>query len=190
MKVGVLALQGSVKEHMEMLAKCGVEPVEVRLPHDLDNVYGLIIPGGESTTLAKLMRNYDLDKEIIKKHSQGMPIYGSCAGAILLAKTIIPNRESSLKLMDITAKRNDYGRQINSFETEVEIEGIGNYPGIFIRAPVLETNNGVSILAKFNGDPIMAQHDDILVTTFHPELTNDTRVHQYFVDMIKKKPRY
>ena len=189
MKIGVLALQGSVKEHKEMLKKCGAEPVEVRLPHDLDNVYGLIIPGGESSTIGKLMRKYSLDKEIIKKYNIGMPIYGSCAGAIVLAKAVLPNSQSTLRLMDITAKRNDYGRQIDSFETDLEIDGIGNYKGIFIRAPTLEITNGVKVLAKFDGKPVMVQHDDILVTTFHPELTEDARVHQYFIDMIKKKAR-
>ena len=173
MKIGVLALQGSVKEHKEMLRKCGAEPVEVRLPHDLDNVYGLVIPGGESTTISKLMKKYGLDKEIIRKYNIGMPIYGSCAGAIVLAKSIIPNNQPSLKLIDIIARRNDYGRQIDSFETEIEIEGIGNYKGIFIRAPTLEITNGVKILAKHDGKAVMAQHDDVLVTTFHPELTED-----------------
>jgi 5'-phosphate synthase pdxT subunit len=186
MRIGILALQGSVKEHKEMLKKCGAEPVEVRLPHDLDNVYGLIIPGGESTTIGKLMKKYGLDKEIIRKYNIGMPIYGSCAGAIVLAKTILPNKQFSLKLIDIIAKRNDYGRQLDSFETDLEIEGIGDYKGIFIRAPTLEITNGVKILSEFEGKPVMAQHDDILVTTFHPELTKDPRVHQYFIDMIKK----
>ena len=186
MRIGILALQGSVKEHKEMLRKCGVEPVDVRLPHDLDNVYGLIIPGGESTTIGKLIEKYGLDKEIIRKYNLGMPIYGSCAGAIILAKTILPNKQFSLKLIDITAKRNYYGRQLDSFEADLEIEGIGDYKGIFIRAPTLEITNGVKILSEFEGKPVMAQHDDILVTTFHPELTKDPRVHQYFIDMIKK----
>lgn len=190
MKIGVLALQGSVQEHKEMLRRCGAEPVEVKLPYDLDNVYGLIIPGGESSTISKLMKEYGLDKEIIRRHNKGMPIYGSCAGAIVLAKTILPNKQFSLKLIDITARRNDYGRQIDSFETDLDIEGIGGYKGIFIRAPTLVANNGVKIMAEHEGKPVMVQHDDILITTFHPELTDDSRIHQYFIDMIKNKTKY
>jgi len=187
MKVGVLALQGSVDEHKAMLRSCGAEPVEVRLPHHLDNVYGLVIPGGESTTIGKLMNRYNLDREIIRKYHIGMPIYGSCAGAIVLAKNVLPNRQFSLRLMDITAKRNDYGRQIDSFETDLEINSIGDYRGIFIRAPAIDLiNNGVKVLSTFKGKPVMVQQDDILVTTFHPELTNDPRIHQYFIDTIKK----
>lgn len=187
MRVGVLALQGSVDEHKAMLRSCGAEPVEVRLPHHLDNIYGLVIPGGESTTIGKLMNKYELDKEIIRKYHVGMPIYGSCAGAIVLAKNVLPNRQFSLKLMNVTAKRNNYGRQVDSFETDLEIDNIGSYKGIFIRAPSIDLiNNGVKVLANFKGKPVMVQQDDILITTFHPELTNDPRIHQYFIDMIKK----
>jgi 5'-phosphate synthase pdxT subunit len=115
-----------------------------------------------------------------------MPIYGSCAGAIILAKTVLPGKQFSLKLIDVIAKRNDYGRQLDSFEAGIDIDGIGDFHGVFIRAPTLESPNGAKVMAEFEGKPIMLRKDDILITTFHPELTDDARVHQYFIDMIRK----
>lgn len=189
MKIGVLALQGSIIEHIRMLEKCNVEAVAVKLPEDFDNIYGLIIPGGESTTIGKLMQLYGLDKEIKRKHKNGMPIYGTCAGAILLAKDIIGSSVPKLNLMDISIKRNDYGRQIDSFATELEIENFKKpFRGIFIRAPVIESiHNGVKILSSFNNKPVLAQQNNLLVSTFHPELTDDKRVHEYFLGMINNK---
>jgi|SRR3989338_2934191 len=184
--IGVLALQGDFREHIEMLKKCKVNAVEIRLPEDLKNIEGLIIPGGESTAIGNLMLRHKLDKEIIKKHKNGMAIYGTCAGAILLSKDIVGSSQPRLNLLDVSVKRNDYGRQIDSFEAELKIDWIGNFNGIFIRAPVIEkVNDGVKILSKLNSKPVLIQKGNILASTFHPELTNDKKVHEYFVKMIK-----
>lgn len=186
MKIGVLSLQGDFREHLEILKKCNVDSVSVKLPEDLEVVNGLIIPGGESTTIGNLMQRYGINKEIIKKHKEGMAIYGTCAGAILLAKDIAGSEQPRLNLLDISIKRNNYGRQIDSFETELSIENIGKFNGIFIRAPVIDkVDNAVKILSNFNGNPVLIQKDNILAGTFHPELTGDKRVHEYFVGMIK-----
>ena len=189
MKIGILALQGSVIEHRRMLEKLDIDVVEVRLPKDLDNIDGLIIPGGESTTISLLMEKYELDKKIVKRHREGMPVYGTCAGAILLAKEIVgEDKKSPLGLMDIAIKRNDYGRQIDSFEADLSIANIGDFKGVFIRAPVLKRFfNGVRILSEHNNNVVMAQQGNLLITTFHPELTDDPRVHKYFVGMINNK---
>lgn len=185
-KIGVLALQGDFKEHIEILKKCKADAVEVRLPEDLKDIGGLIIPGGESTAIGNLMQRHNLDKEIIKKYKKGMAIYGTCAGAILLAKDIVGSRQPRLSLLDISVKRNDYGRQVDSFEAELKIEGIGNFNGIFIRAPVIEkVNNGVKVLSKFNSKPVLMQKNNILASTFHPELANDKRVHEHFIKIVK-----
>lgn len=186
MKIGVLALQGSVKEHVEALKKCKVEPVLVKLPHDLKEINGLIIPGGESTTLGKLMKEYGLDKEIKRRYKEGMPIYGTCAGAILLAKEIVDSRQPKLGLMDISVKRNEYGRQIDSFEAELDIFD-KPFNGIFIRAPVIDSiHNGCKILAEFENKPVFVEQGNLLVSTFHPELTNDLRIHKYFIEMVDR----
>ena len=133
-----------------------------------------------------LMERHKLGKAIKKKHKEGMPIYGTCAGAIILAKEIIESRQPKLNLAEISIKRNDYGRQIDSFEAELEISGIGNFKGIFIRSPVIKKiHNGAEILAEYNKSPVMVKHDSILITTFHPELTDDLRVHKYFMEMAK-----
>lgn len=185
-KIGVLSLQGDFREHIEMLKKCDVPTVEVRLPEDLKNVSGLIIPGGESTTIGKLMQTHNLDKEIIQKHKKGMAIYGTCAGAILLSKEIIGSNQPRLGLLDISVKRNDYGRQIDSFESELNIENMGKIKGIFIRAPVIEkVRDGVRILSKLNNNPVLIRKGNILASTFHPELTGDKRVHEYFIRISK-----
>lgn len=189
MKIGVLALQGSIVEHLKMLEKCNVEAMAVKSPNDLGYVNGLIIPGGESTAIGKLIKLYGIDKEIKRRYEQGMPIYGTCAGAILLAKDIIGSNIPKLSLMDISVKRNDYGRQVDSFETELEILDFRKpFHGIFIRAPVIDSiHNGVKILSSFNDKPVLAQQDNLLVSTFHPELTDDKRVHEYFIGMVKGK---
>lgn len=186
-EIGVLSLQGDFKEHIEMLRKCKVNAVDVRLPEDLENVDALIIPGGESTTIGNLMQRHSLDRYIIKKCKQGMAIYGTCAGAILLAKNIAGSNQPRLGLLDITAKRNDYGRHIDSFEEELQIENIGKFKGVFIRAPIInKVSNGVKILSKFNNKPVFVQKNNILASTFHPELTNDKKIHEYFIGLVKK----
>lgn len=186
MKIGVLALQGSFKEHIKMLKKCNVDAFPVKLPEDLKDVNGLIIPGGESTAIGNLMQKYGLDKEITKRHRQGMALYGTCAGAILLSKNIVGSEQPKLNLLDISIKRNDYGRQIDSFEAELSIDKIGNFKGVFIRAPVIEkVNNGIKVLSRFNKKPVLIQKGNILASTFHPELANDKRVHEYFVEIVR-----
>src|SRR3989338_1525825 len=195
-KIGVLALQGAFREHVNALRNCNVEAVEVKLPADLEQVDGLIIPGGESTTMVKLMQLYELDKKIIEKHNNGMPIFGTCAGAIVVAKKIsnaqkdsldLSSTQFSLNLADIEVERNAYGRQIDSFEAELDIEEIGKFHGVFIRAPKMRVFNkegginSLRILAKINDEIVMARQQNILLSTFHPELTGDTSVHEYFI---------
>lgn len=186
MIIGVLALQGSVKDHIEMLKKYDVESRLVKLPGDLKGVDGLIIPGGESTTIGKLMKKYGIDKEIKKKYSEGMSIYGTCAGAILLAKEIVGSKQIKLGLMNISIKRNDYGRQADSFEAELDVFG-KPFNGVFIRAPVIDSVQGnCKTLVEFEGKPVMVEQGNLLVSTFHPELTHDSRIHEYFVKMVGK----
>ncbi|MBI2651393.1 pyridoxal 5'-phosphate synthase glutaminase subunit PdxT [Candidatus Woesearchaeota archaeon] len=187
LKIGVLAFQGDVREHIEMLKKIGAEPIKIKLAEHLNDVYGLIMPGGESTTIGFLMKKYKVDKAIKERHKQGMPIYGTCAGAILLSKEIIGSNQPKLGLADISIKRNDYGRQIDSFETELDIKGIGKSKGVFIRAPVIKNiYNGVEILSEYKNQPVMVRQNNILITTFHPELANETRVHKYFLNMAQE----
>ena len=185
-KIGVLALQGDFSEHIKMLKKCNVNVCLVKLPEDLIDVQGLIIPGGESTTIGNLMQRNGLNKEITKKHKEGMIIYGSCAGAILLAKDIIGSSQPRLNLLDISIKRYDYGRQVDSFEAQLSIEKIGKFNGIFIRAPVIEqVSNGTKVLSRLNNNPVLIQDKNILASTFHPELSNDKRIHEYFIKLTK-----
>ncbi|HLG23977.1 MAG TPA: pyridoxal 5'-phosphate synthase glutaminase subunit PdxT [Candidatus Nanoarchaeia archaeon] len=185
MKIGVLALQGDFREHIEMLKKCEVNVIEVRLPQDLKGVNGLIIPGGESTTIGNLMQSSGLDKEIIKKNNKGMAIYGTCAGAILLAKEIIGSSQPKLNLLDVSIKRNDYGRQIDSFEAEINSKRLGKLNGVFIRAPVIEkVGKSIEVLAEFDKKPVLVQQGNILASAFHPELTYNAKVHQYFVNSV------
>ena len=187
MKIGVLALQGNFKEHIEMLKKCSVETKEIRMPSDLDDCDGLIIPGGESTTIGKLMRKYKLDRKIKNKHNKGMPIFGTCAGAILLANEITDSKQPKLGLMDISIERNSYGRQIDSFEADIEINSLGRFKGIFIRAPVIKKiYNGVEVLSEHDGEAILVKNGTILAATFHPELTDDVKVHNLFIEMVKQ----
>ncbi len=186
MKIGVLALQGSVEEHIKMLKKCDVEPVLIKSPNQLNEINGLIIPGGESTTIGKLIKMYGFDKEIKRRYLQGMPVYGTCAGAILLAKEIINSKQPRLALMDISIKRNDYGRQINSFETQLNISN-KPFKGIFIRAPVISSiHEGCKILAEHDNKPVLIEQDNLLASTFHPELTNDLTLHKYFIEKVEK----
>ena len=191
MKIGVLALQGNFKEHIEILKKCNVEAKEIRLPSDLDDCNGLIIPGGESTAIGKLMKKYKLDRKIKNKHNEGTPIFGTCAGTILLAKEITGNQQPKLELMDISVERNAYGRQIDSFEADIEINNLGTFKGIFIRAPVIKNiYNGAEVLSEFNGNAVLVKNGNLLAATFHPELTDDLRLHKYFIEMVKENINY
>ncbi|MDW7674456.1 MAG: pyridoxal 5'-phosphate synthase glutaminase subunit PdxT [Bacillota bacterium] len=192
MKIGVLALQGAFLDHKKVLERCGVEVVHVRLPEHLEEVQGIIIPGGESTTIGKLMIDFGLKGILTEKIEAGMPVFGTCAGMILLAKNIYETDQPRLGIMDITVKRNAFGRQVDSFEAMVNIPVLGNvFPAVFIRAPyIMEIEPNVSILAEFDGKIVMARQGNILACAFHPELTNDDRIHQYFISMIKEVRSY
>jgi len=188
-KVGILALQGDFREHLETLQKIGVESLLIKLPEHLKLVDRLIIPGGESTTIGKLLTLYNLIEPIQKRVNEGMPIWGTCAGAILMAKHIsdgLPN-QNSLRLMEITAKRNAFGSQLDSFETDLKIKQIGIAPlhVVFIRAPILKLpGNNVEILSMLDNKYIVAvRQNKMIATCFHPELTNDTRFHKYFLSL-------
>jgi 5'-phosphate synthase pdxT subunit len=189
-RIGVLALQGDFALHARALEKCGVEAVEVRKPEQLDDVEGLIIPGGESTTLLKLMDAWDFVPAIEKFHDAGKPIFGTCAGLILLAREVESPRQFSLGLVDVTVERNAYGRQRESFEAS----GVARLDGrttplemVFIRAPrIRRAGPSVEVLAEHGGEPVMARQGRILVATFHPELTDDTAVHRYFCDLVRR----
>lgn len=189
MKTGVLASQGAFIEHIKSLNTLGVETIPVRLPVQLAGLDGLIIPGGESTTIGKLMKDYALFDEIRKLANDGMPVLGTCAGMILMAKEIPDHTVQPLGLIDITVRRNAFGRQTDSFETDLSIPVLGEklFPAVFIRAPLIENTNGnVEVLARLeNGTAVAARQGKFLVTAFHPELTDDLRFHQYFLDIIK-----
>jgi pyridoxal 5'-phosphate synthase pdxT subunit len=193
MNIGVLALQGAFIEHVRIIEKLGYKAHEIRLAEDLNGLEGVIIPGGESTTIMKLMYGYQLFqplKEIIQK---GLPVWGTCAGMICLAKKISNSQNSILQpmeAMDIEVKRNAFGRQVDSFETDLAIPVLGEKPyhAVFIRAPLInKVGKGVEILASLvDGTVVAAKQNNILVSSFHPELTNDFRFHQYFLDLIEK----
>mgnify|MGYP001235145655 CR=1 FL=1 len=191
MKIGVLDIQGSVEEHFASLQKLkGVEAVLVKKIADLKDVRGLIIPGGESTTIGKLLRRFGLAEEIGKRFADGkLAIWGTCAGAILIAREIVGREQAdSLKLMDITVERNAYGRQLDSFETELDFDfgsdGVQKIPAVFIRAPrISKVAKKAEILAKYDGEIVSVRDGKLLATTFHPEMTDDLRVHQYFANM-------
>lgn len=188
MTVGVLALQGDFALHRQALARCGVESVEVRRPEQLDEVDGLIIPGGESTTLLKLMDACGFVPALRRFHDEGKPLFGTCAGLILLARDVENPRQPSLGFIDVAVERNAYGRQRESFEAEgrATLEGRAIPLAMtFIRAPrIRRLGRGVEVLARHGAEPVMAREGSVLVATFHPELTDDTAVHRYFCDVV------
>jgi 5'-phosphate synthase pdxT subunit len=188
MRIGVLASQGAFAEHIDILRKLGADARPVRLPRQLAELEGLVIPGGESTSISKLIRDYNLLEEIRRLVQKGLPVFGTCAGMILLGKTDRPDdKVAALELMDMTVKRNAFGRQLDSFETELTIPALGEppFPAVFIRAPAIEQTNGrVEILARLaDGTGVAARQDNMLSCAFHPELTDDPRFHQYFLDI-------
>ena len=188
MRIGVLAAQGAFAEHISILHQLEVEAVPVRLLRELRSLDGLIIPGGESTTISKLMRDYNLTTEIRKLAKNGLPIFGTCAGMILLASKISDADLEPIGVMNLTVERNAFGRQKDSFETKLIIPVLGEkpFPGIFIRAPIIEQANGeVETLAKLaDGTIVAVRQEKLLASAFHPELTNDLRFHQYFLDIV------
>jgi len=190
MRIGVLALQGDFALHARALEKCGVEAVEVRKPEQLDQVDGLIMPGGESTTLLKLMDAWGFVPALEKFHSAGKPIFGTCAGLILLAREVESPKQFSLGLIDVAVERNAYGRQRESFEAAGTAH-LDKKPVplemVFIRAPrIRRMGPDVQVLAEHGGEPVMARQNRVLVATFHPELTDTTTVHQYFCDLVRR----
>ncbi len=189
MKIGILALQGAFREHRLMVERCGVEAVEVRKAEQLADIDGLIIPGGESTTIGKLLGDWNLMEPIRARAAAGMAVFGTCAGLILLAKDIAGSHQPRLGLMDITAARNAFGRQRESFEADLAVAEFGAEPvkAVFIRAPLIEsTGPGVQVLASVHGKAVIARQGKVLVAAFHPELTNDDRIHRYFINMIQE----
>jgi 5'-phosphate synthase pdxT subunit len=181
MKAGVLALQGDFREHAAMLAQCGATPVLVRTTDELAGVDCLAIPGGESTTIGKLATLHGLVEPIRDRVHDGMPVFGTCAGMIVLARTV-QDGETVLSLLDMEIRRNAYGRQVDSFEADVEVRGVGTVRGVFIRAPRVEgVGPGVEVLAEHGGQPVVVQQGSILAATFHPEIAGDPRLHERLV---------
>jgi 5'-phosphate synthase pdxT subunit len=187
-RIGILALQGDVREHARAILEIGAVPVEVRLPRDLVGLDALILPGGESTAMRKLIDRYGLREPIIALANGGAPLYGTCAGMILLADRIADGDEPVLRLLDVTVQRNAYGRQLDSFEAEIAIPTLGDAPmhGVFIRAPVVsDVGPGVEVLARdADGRPIAVRQGRVLATAFHPELTPDRRMHRLLLELI------
>jgi len=188
MKIGVLALQGAVAEHIALLKKAGAEGIAVKRTEQLEEIDGIIIPGGESTTIGKLMRTYDFIEALRAFSRQGKPIFGTCAGMIVLAKHITGQDEPHLALMDIQVARNAFGRQRESFETDLDIQGIDkDVRAVFIRAPLIEqVGEGVQVLATYRDNIVAARQGHLLAASFHPELTDDERMHAYFLDMVRE----
>ena len=187
-KIGILVLQGAFAEHEQVLKALGVETVQIRNRQDWEahaDLDGLILPGGESTVMGKLLHDLDLFDLIKAKIDAGLPVFGTCAGLILLAKTIVGDQTKHLASMDINVARNAYGRQLGSFVTNADFKGIGEIPMVFIRGPIIETvGPEVEVLSQVKGAIVAAKEKNMLVTSFHPELTGDTRVHAYFLEMV------
>lgn len=189
-KIGVLALQGAFREHRLALESLGCEVIEVRKSSDLKDIKGLVIPGGESTTMGKLLQVDNLGENIKELAKKNLPIFGTCAGMIVLSKNIEGSNQYSLGLMDVTVQRNAFGRQIASFETNLSVPALGREPvrAVFIRAPYLkEVAPNVGILAEYEGKVVFARQGNLIASAFHPELTEDRRVHQYFLSIVDEQ---
>jgi 5'-phosphate synthase pdxT subunit len=187
MRIGVLALQGAFREHLQTLAAIGVEGVPVRLPADLDEVDGLILPGGESTTMRKLIDRWGLRKPLLDLAATGAPVFGTCAGMIVLAREIAGGEAPVLPLLDVTVERNAFGRQLDSFEADLSVPVLGDQPvhGVFIRAPIIDrTGPDVDVLARLDDGRIVAVRErNVIATAFHPELAGETRFHRLVATM-------
>ena len=187
-EIGILALQGAFTEHEQVLKKLGVETVQIRNRQDWEahtDLDGLILPGGESTVMGKLLHDLDLFEPIKAKINEGLPVFGTCAGLILLVKTIVGDQTKHLASMYISVSRNAYGRQLGSFVTNADFKGIGEIPMVFIRGPIIETvGPEVEVLSQVKEAIVAAKEKNMLVTSFHPELTGDERVHAYFLEMV------
>jgi 5'-phosphate synthase pdxT subunit len=196
--IGVLALQGDVREHLAILALCGAEGRPLRRPAELHGLDGLVLPGGESTTIDKLARIFELHQPIATALRAGLPAYGSCAGMILLAERVLDGRpdQQTFGGLDVTVRRNAFGRQVDSFEDDVHVAGVGPMHAVFIRAPwVEEAGPGVEVLARIEhpederaaGRIVAVREGNLLATSFHPEMTDDLRVHELFVSMVREQ---
>lgn len=188
--IGVLALQGAVREHVKMIEECGARGIMIKYPAELHLCEGLIIPGGESTAIGKLMQVHGFLEEIRSLALAGMPLYGTCAGLIMMARRLVEGDQTLLGLMDITARRNAFGRQVDSFEVDLSLSDIEEaerpFRAVFIRAPwIEEVGPEVKIMGEFDGRAVIARQDGLLVSAFHPELTGDERVHRYFLRMVE-----
>lgn len=188
-RIGVLALQGAFALHAEALARLGLSPVEVRRPDQLADVDALVMPGGESTTMIKLMNAFELTEPLAKRLADGMPVFGTCAGMILLAAHVADGQPDQLSFgaIDLDVRRNGYGRQVDSFEADLLVPAVGEEPvrAVFIRAPVVErVGPGVEVLAEIDGIPVVCRQGPVLVASFHPELSGDDRLHQLFLDSV------
>ncbi len=186
MKVGILALQGAFREHGEVLDALGIEAVEVRTPEQLVALDALILPGGESTTMSKLLDTAGIRDPLRRLLDDGLAVFGTCAGMILLAKEVVDGRadQRSFGVVDVAVRRNAYGRQRDSFETDLAVDGLpgGPFPGVFIRAPRIESvGDDVEVLASYDGHPVLARQRRVWVASFHPELSGDLRLHERFV---------
>ena len=188
-RIGVLSVQGDFLEHRQVLERIGVDAPEIRLPHQLDEVDGLIIPGGESTTIVQLIDIYGFRPALESKAKDGMPIWGTCAGMIVIADSLTDHRPEPLHLMNIGVSRNAFGRQVDSFEQELDVKDIEGPPfrAVFIRAPVVRScGEGVKVMASLDdGQPVAVKQGSLFATAFHPELTDDNRIHELFVRIVK-----
>lgn len=188
MRVGILALQGAFSEHREIMEALGCETVEVRKPAQLDGLEAMIIPGGESTTMGRILVEQAMLAPLAEMGASGVPLYGTCAGMVLLAKEIIGSQQPRLGLMEVAVRRNAYGRQVDSFEAEIQVPALGPVPlvGVFIRAPWVEAvGSNVEVLATYAGRPVLVREKNLLASSFHPELTTDLRLHRYFLEAVK-----
>lgn len=188
MKIGVLALQGAVREHLRMLERAGAEATAVKRPEQLAGLDGLVIPGGESTTISKLMHQYGLFEPIKEMAASGKPLFGTCAGLILLAQRIEGAESAHLALMDITVRRNAFGRQRESFEADLPVAGVADdFRAVFIRAPyITEAGPGVDVLSRIDDKIVAVRQGHLLASAFHPELTDDVRMHAFFAEMVRE----
>ncbi len=190
MKIGVLALQGAFREHKQKFQELGADAVMIKLQRDLEGIDAIAIPGGESTSIGKLLRQYDLIEPIRERVAQGMPVFGTCAGMIVMANRITGEDVTHLGIMDVEVRRNSFGRQRESFETDLDIPVIGEepFPAVFIRAPHIEAvGPSVKVLSTYNDRIVAVQQDNLLALSFHPELTGDNRLHAYFLELVKQK---
>ena len=189
-RIGVLAVQGAVREHVAAIREIGAEPVEVRLPRDLVDLDALILPGGESTTMRRLLDAYSLREPIAAFARGGAPMLGTCAGMILLADRLADGEAPYFGLLDLEVRRNGYGRQLDSFEAELDVPSLGEEPlhGVFIRAPrVADAGPGTEVLAEHDGAPVLLREGRVIVASFHPEQTADTRVHERFLELVREE---